>query len=233
MQNNTESVRAAAFWRRAIEPGAGSPEADHGGAGPKPLGWCGSPCVYPWTLTKSSAEYLDCRLCSPPPDWRDAAHAEGARQGGVYRRSLFWPCYRHGGRVVPIFWLLDRDAAFNGRWRRLLRLAHNLEIEMRKHIASVYLASVLSLALYSSAIANPVTAKDLSGKKICWSNGNVSTFSPGGKYSSPIVGEGTWSVTSIGIQLKTTQFTGILDIDRQPDGTFKSTLEKSVGNYCK
>ena len=104
---------------------------------------------------------------------------------------------------------------------------------MRKLVSSLGLASVLSLGLYSSATANPVTAKELSGKKICWSNGNVSTFGPGGKYSSPIVGEGTWAVTSIGIQLRTTQFTGILDIDKQPDGTFKSTLEKSVGNYCK
>ncbi len=104
---------------------------------------------------------------------------------------------------------------------------------MQKHISSLGLASVLSLALYSSATANPVTAKDLSGKKICWSNGNISTFSSGGKYSSPIVGEGTWSMTSIGIQLRTTGFVGILDIDKQPDGTFKSTLEKSVGNYCK
>ncbi len=104
---------------------------------------------------------------------------------------------------------------------------------MRKLMSSLGLASVLSLALYSSAIANPVTAKDLIGKKICWSNGNVSTFGPGGKYSSPIVGEGTWAVTSIGIQLRTTGFVGILDIDKQSDGTFKSALEKSNGSYCK
>jgi len=50
---------------------------------------------------------------------------------------------------------------------------------MQKHISSLGLASVLSLALYSSATANPVTAKVLSGKKICWSNGNISTFSSG------------------------------------------------------
>jgi hypothetical protein len=104
---------------------------------------------------------------------------------------------------------------------------------MRKRVWSLGLAFALSLAVYSSATASPVTAKELSGKKICWSNGNVSTFGPGGKYSSPIVGEGTWAVTSIGIQIRATQFTGILDIDKQPDGTFKSTLEKSVGSYCK
>jgi hypothetical protein len=84
-----------------------------------------------------------------------------------------------------------------------------------------------------SAFASPVTAKDLSGRKICWDYGNVSTFAPGGKYSSPLVGDGTWSVTSVGIQITTPHFTGIMDIDKQQNGTFNSRLEKGSGKYCK
>jgi len=102
-----------------------------------------------------------------------------------------------------------------------------------KTLGCTLAACLFSLAPYSSATANPVTAKDLAGKKICWSNGNVSTFGAGGKYSSPIVGEGTWTMTSVGVQLRTTGFVGILDIDKQPDGTFKSILEKSNGSYCR
>ena len=91
----------------------------------------------------------------------------------------------------------------------------------------------MSFGLQSSAFASPVTAKDLSGRKICWDYGNISTFGRGGKYSSPLVGEGTSSVTSVGIQIATPRFTGIMDIDKQPDGTFTSHLEKGSGKYCK
>jgi hypothetical protein len=90
-----------------------------------------------------------------------------------------------------------------------------------------------ALLITSAAMASQVTIKDLSGKKICWDYGNVSTFGPGGKYSSPLVGDGTWSVTSVGIQISTPHFTGIMDIDKQSDGTFSSRLEKGSGHYCK
>ena len=69
---------------------------------------------------------------------------------------------------------------------------------MHKHIQSFLAASVLALTLVPSASASPVTTKDISGKKICWDNGNISTFSPGGQYSSPVVGDGFWSWRRVG-----------------------------------
>lgn len=104
---------------------------------------------------------------------------------------------------------------------------------MRARISVIAISLSMAFGLQSSAFASPVTAKDLSGRKICWDYGNISTFGPKGKYSSPLVGDGTWSVTSVGIQISTPHFTGIMDIDKQPDGTFTSRLEKGSGKYCK
>jgi hypothetical protein len=72
---------------------------------------------------------------------------------------------------------------------------------MRAQISLIAIGLSPLLSLQSSAFASPVTAKDLSGRKICWDYGNVSAFGRGGKYSSSLVGDGTWSVTSAGIQI--------------------------------
>ena len=104
---------------------------------------------------------------------------------------------------------------------------------MRRKNSLVLIVLSFPLVLPSAAVASAVSAKDLRGRKICWDYGNISTFGAGGKYSSPLVGEGTWSITSIGIQINTPNFTGIMDIDKQPDGTFRSGLEKGSGKYCK
>jgi hypothetical protein len=36
-----------------------------------------------------------------------------------------------------------------------------------------------------------------------------------------------------GVALQTAGFHGLLDIDKQPDGTFKSQRESGTGKYCK
>ncbi len=104
---------------------------------------------------------------------------------------------------------------------------------MKIHIQSLGLASALAVLHLSAAMGSPVTANDITGKKICWDNGNISTFNPGGHYSSPVVGEGTWAVTASGVALYTAGFNGILDIDKQPGGIFKSQREGGVGRYCR
>ena len=104
---------------------------------------------------------------------------------------------------------------------------------MRRYKQSLGLAFILAVALSSSASASPVTMKDLSGKKICWPNSNISTFGPGGHYSSPMIGQGTWSIASGGVALNTPMYNGLLDIDKQPDGTFNSLREGGIGKYCK
>jgi hypothetical protein len=44
----------------------------------------------------------------------------------------------------------------------------------------------------------PVTANDLSGKKICWSDGAWSAYAADGKYTSGRGSHGTWSVPEPG-----------------------------------
>ena len=51
------------------------------------------------------------------------------------------------------------------------------------------------------ALARPVTVADLSGKSICWNDGDKQTYSPGGKFSSTRWGEGTWRMTAHGVQI--------------------------------
>ena len=92
------------------------------------------------------------------------------------------------------------------------------------------LASVL---LSLAAMATPATVADLEGKKICWDSGNISSFMPEGKYSSPAIGDGTWSMTAQGVEIHTSYLSAILDIDKLPDGTFKSKIEKAAGKYCE
>ena len=103
-------------------------------------------------------------------------------------------------------------------------------------IAKVLLSPFAGLAFAAalpSAMAAPATAADLEGKKICWDSGNISSFMPGGKYSSPAIGDGTWSLTAQGVEIHTSYLSAILDIDKLPNGTFKSNLEKSAGRYCE
>ena len=102
-----------------------------------------------------------------------------------------------------------------------------------KALVSLAAGSALASTLVSSAVATPVTLADVEGKKICWSNGNISSFIAGGKYSSPVIGDGTWSMASNGVALQTPALSAILDIDKLPDGTFKSKLENATGKYCE
>jgi len=98
---------------------------------------------------------------------------------------------------------------------------------------SLATGSALASVLLSPAMAAPATAADLEGRTICWDSGNISSFMPGGKYSSPAIGDGTWSMTAQGVEIHTSYLSAILDIDKLPDGTFKSHLEKAAGKYCE
>jgi hypothetical protein len=93
--------------------------------------------------------------------------------------------------------------------------------------------TLASFLLSLAAMATPATVADLEGRKICWDSGNISSFMPEGKYSSPAIGDGTWSMTAQGVEIHTSYLSAILDIDKLPDGTFKSRLEKAAGKYCE
>ena len=101
-------------------------------------------------------------------------------------------------------------------------------------VVALLLAAAAGAGVLSPAMATSAAAADLEGKKICWDSGNISSFLPGaGKYSSPAIGDGTWSMTAQGVEIHTSYLSAILDIDKLPDGTFKSSLEKAAGKYCE
>jgi len=102
-----------------------------------------------------------------------------------------------------------------------------------KAILALATGSVLASTVFSPAMAELATAADLTGKTICWSNGNKSSFLPDGKYSSPFIGDGTWAWTVKGVEIHTPMMGVVLDVDKQPDGTFKSKIENATGKYCE
>ena len=86
------------------------------------------------------------------------------------------------------------------------------------------------------AIARPVTAADLSGRSVCWSNGDKETYSPGGKYRSSAYGPGAWQFISAGVvavQAQSTQWSSA--IEKLPDGSLHATASSGqwTGRYCK
>src|SRR5579871_4634276 len=55
-------------------------------------------------------------------------------------------------------------------------------------------ACVAALAGSTGAFAAAVTAADLQGKKICWSDGGTPTYGADGSYDERGFGHGTWSL---------------------------------------
>ena len=110
---------------------------------------------------------------------------------------------------------------------------------MKTPVSQLATSVGFSLLLFSTAIARPVTTADLSGKTICWSGGLIKTFYPGGKSSETTYGEGTWRVTSVGVEMSTKYFTNIYDVQILDDGTLTSHANfggqdyQGTGHFCK
>lgn len=104
---------------------------------------------------------------------------------------------------------------------------------MRRHLAPLWLAFALSLAFVCCAAARPVTTKDLAGRKICWENGETSTFLPGGKYENSRHGSGVWKVTPAGLEIHAGEFAGVFDAQIQPDGGILDATYNVAGTICK
>ena len=108
---------------------------------------------------------------------------------------------------------------------------------------SLVVGSMLITYFLSAAMAESVGTKDLVGKKICWVlsaasynppvSSSTSTYSAGGKYYDTYWGAGTFTVTAQGFHAVTG--IGILDaqIEKLPDGTFKSTAVCSAQGNCE
>ena len=61
-------------------------------------------------------------------------------------------------------------------------------------------ASGAALTGSMTALAAPVTAADLQGKKICWSDGGTPTYGENGAYDERGFGHGTWSLAEVGLR---------------------------------
>ncbi len=108
---------------------------------------------------------------------------------------------------------------------------------MQKCLSLLGAASLLSLAVLSSALAASVTAADLSGKKICWDNASASSYDSDGHYSNNVSGEGTWAVTAGGISIHTQRYDYVAVMQKLPNGTFHAEIAAAGmtlnGKYCK
>jgi hypothetical protein len=111
---------------------------------------------------------------------------------------------------------------------------------MRSLDIAFYATLAVAATVSSHAFARPVTAADLSGKSICWNDGDRQTYSSGGKFSSTRWGDGTWRVTAHGIQIHAHPGgNGLVDI-RLRHGTFSLTTygkrnglqHTSTAKYC-
>jgi hypothetical protein len=110
------------------------------------------------------------------------------------------------------------------------------EGDMLRYLLPLSAACALSLAMVSAAAASPATAADLSGRKICWDSGSVSSYGPGGTYSNNMSGHGTWAVTGGGVHIHTDRYDYVANVQKLPDGSFHASVPaagiNTSGKYC-
>ncbi len=108
---------------------------------------------------------------------------------------------------------------------------------MQRYLSGLGIAAAFSVALFSAAYAAGVTSADLSGKKICWGGGSVSSYGPGGKYSNNLTGDGTWSLSGGRLHIHTNRYDYVATVQKAPDGTFQADIAtaniKTTGKYCQ
>jgi len=99
---------------------------------------------------------------------------------------------------------------------------------------SPFFCSLRNLSCFTSyAVAKPVTTTDLAGRTICYSNGEKATYFRNGKYENNKIGNGTWSVTSVGVQLNAQFMTALLDFEIGRDRTILIPAYNMIGMDCK
>jgi hypothetical protein len=74
-------------------------------------------------------------------------------------------------------------------------------------ILSLAAAAALAFASSSPTVAKLATAADLTGKKFVGAMGTSAL--PGGKYSSPLIGDGTWAATANGVEIHAQKWSGM------------------------
>jgi hypothetical protein len=113
------------------------------------------------------------------------------------------------------------------------------KIMSRKSFIVAVVVCGAALAQSIPAVAGGVTDADLRGKKICWNNGNTSTYNKDGSFDSNRVGHGTWRLNGDVVTISAEQWSGANTISKDGNG-FHSVRRASKsgadieawGNYC-
>jgi hypothetical protein len=111
---------------------------------------------------------------------------------------------------------------------------------MNKYLVACAATPLISLTLFSAALAAPVTRAELSGRTICMSNGDRNTFYASGRLASNRFGRGTWAMALGGVQINAQYKVGLLPLTRRRNGTFLinytyarlSSPAIVTGRYC-
>jgi hypothetical protein len=104
----------------------------------------------------------------------------------------------------------------------------------------ISLALGCSLILSLPSLATAATKADIEGKKACWGGNDWKLFHPGGKVTSSVVGEGTWSVSKSGVitvKFPSGPYSGVIAIRSggmvEYSGTWIGTPNiTAIGAFC-
>jgi hypothetical protein len=102
-------------------------------------------------------------------------------------------------------------------------------------ISPLSFLSALAILVFSAtlALAKPATTADLAGRTICYSNGEKATYHSDGRYENNVIGNGTWRVTSSGVDLETDSLKAVIAIEILTDGTISIPRAGMSGTDCK
>jgi hypothetical protein len=95
--------------------------------------------------------------------------------------------------------------------------------------------SLGAMVAYSAvALADPVKSADLTGKKICWSDGDA-TYGKNGSFDSGGCGHGTWSLAGdrVDIRSATCGFSFTITKDKGTFHALGANGYEAWGKYCK
>jgi hypothetical protein len=107
------------------------------------------------------------------------------------------------------------------------------EAEVQISPRTLLSASAIFLCSLTCALGKPVTTADLAGRTICYNNGEKATYYSDGRYENNVIGNGTWSVTSTGVDLETDSLKAIIAIEIMADGIVSIPRAGMSGTDCK
>jgi hypothetical protein len=117
-----------------------------------------------------------------------------------------------------------------GGSKKIMQPASYKEGSMLK-ISFIIRAAFLGMVLVESvaALADPVSDADIRGKKICWTDGIISTYGKDGSFDSNRSGHGTWTLAGDRLTVIAANGAGESQITKE-NGTFHTLRTGRHGN---